>query len=109
MAVEAREKKENGSQLVARVLEDAVEGGEFLEDFGLENDGSAQVSLGNEKFTVAAFTDGEWTGNANEPSVPVPQFVTVNGADRPIEQDETTPGRDAPFFSTYASKDRTDP
>jgi len=104
-----RLRKEDGKPLVARVLEDAVEGGEFLEDFGLENDGNAQVSFGNEEFAVAVFTEGEGTENANEPSVPVPQFVTVDGADRPIDRDETIPGRDAPFFPTYASEDHTDP
>jgi len=104
-----RLRKEDGKPLVARVLEDAVEGGEFFEDFGLESDGNDHVTFGNEEFAVAVFTEGDGTEDANEPSVPVPQSVTVDGADRPIDQDETIPGRDAPFFSTYASEDRTDP
>lgn len=104
-----RLRKEDEKPLVARVLEDAVEGGEFLEEFGLESDANDQVSFGNEEFAVAVFTEGQGTEDANEPSVPVPQSVTVDGTDRPIEQDETIPGRDAPFFPTYAGEDHTDP
>jgi GNAT superfamily N-acetyltransferase len=103
--------RNDGSEtpVVARVLEDAVEGGEFLEAFGLEDDGNAQVTFGNEEFAVAVFTEGEGTTDANEPAVPVPDSVTVAGTDRPLEQDETIPGRDAPFFSTYAGEDHADP
>ena len=58
---------------------------------------------------MTVFTDGEWTGNANEPSVPVPQFVTVNGADRPIEQDETTLGRDRSVRSHLCERESYGP
>lgn len=98
----------DGTPLVARILEDAVEGGEFLENFGLESDANAQVTFGNEEFAVAIFTEGEGTNDANEPNVSVPESVTVDGADRPLERDETVPGRDAPFFVTYTNEDRTD-
>jgi GNAT superfamily N-acetyltransferase/ribosomal protein S27AE len=95
--------------LTGRILEDAVEGSEFLERFGLENDGNDQVSIGGEEFAVAVFTEGHGTDTANEPQVPVPESVTVEGADRHLERDERIPGREAPFFATYTSEDHTDP
>ncbi|WP_336330986.1 GNAT family N-acetyltransferase [Haloarcula sp. CGMCC 1.2071] len=106
--LEGVQEDDDGTPLVARILEDAVEGGEFLEDFDLESDDNAHVTFGNEEFAVAVFTEGEGTEDANEPSVPVPESVTVDGTARPIERDETVPGREAPFFSTYMGEDRTD-
>jgi len=100
---------ETGTPLSARVLEAAVEGGEFLERFGLENDGNDHVSIGGEEFAVAVFTRGDGTEDANEPAVPVPESVRVDGADRPVDHDERIPGTDAPFFPTYSDDSRTDP
>ncbi|PSP72402.1 GNAT family N-acetyltransferase [Halobacteriales archaeon QH_6_68_27] len=93
----------------ARILEDAVEGGEFLEGFGLESDDTDHMSVGGEEFAVAVFTGGEGSDDPNEPAVAVPGSVPVDGAERPLDRDERIPGRDAPFFRTYAGEDRADP
>ena len=97
------------ASLTARILEDAVEGGEFLEGFGLESDDTDHVSVGGEEFAVAVFTGGEGSDDPNEPAVAVPGSVPVDGAERPLDRDERIPGRDAPFFRTYAGEDRADP
>lgn len=98
-----------GQPLTARVLDDAVEGGEFMERFGLESGGSEDVTVGGEEFSVAVFTEGHGTENGNEPTVPVPESVSVDGADRPVDHDEPVPGTDAPFFPTFVDADRSEP
>lgn len=92
--------------LAARILDDAVEGGDFLEEFGLESDGDEDVTLGGEEFAVSTFSEGEGTSDENEPSVEVPDGVTVDGTDRPLDRDERLPGREAPFFPLYTGADR---
>lgn len=95
--------------VTARVLDDAVEGGEFLEGFGLEQSGNDQVTVGGEEFAVTLFTEGEGTDDSNEPAVAVPESVAVDGADRPVDRDDAVPGREAPFFSVYSDEDGEDP
>lgn len=95
--------------MTAYVLEDAVEGGEFLESFGLESDGTETVALADEEFSVVVFTEGSSTETVNEPSVPVPEGVDVDGAAHIVDRDERIPGRSAPFFAIYDTDDCTDP
>lgn len=97
-----------GTPLAARILEDAVEGGEFLEGFGLEPDGNDEMELGGEEFAVDRYAEGNGTEDGNEPTVPVPESVDAEGAERPLDRDEQVAGRDAPFFPTYAGEARTD-
>jgi len=98
----------DGTALAARVLEDAVEGHEFLERFGLESDGNDRTEFGGEEFAVALFTEGEGTDDSNRPSVPVPDSVTTDGADRPLDREESVPGREAPFFPIHVDADRAE-
>lgn len=100
---------DDAEPLAARILEDAVEGGEFLEGFGLESDGTAAVSVGDEEFDVVVFAEGHGTEAENEPSVPVPESVSNDGTDYPLDRDEPIPGRDAPFFPTYSDDSETEP
>ncbi len=95
--------------VLACVLEDAVEGGEFLEGFGLEQNGYDQITVGGEEFAVTVFTEGEGSEMVNEPAVPVPESVTVDGEDRFVDQDESVPGTEAPFFTVYCADHEEDP
>ncbi|WP_435098142.1 GNAT family N-acetyltransferase [Halorubrum sp. N11] len=91
--------------IAASVLDEAVEGGEFLEGFGLKQGEHDQLLVGGEEFAVTMFTEGQSTETANEPTVTVPQSVTVDGADLPVDHDESVPGSEAPFFTVYAADD----
>lgn len=98
-------REESEMPITARILEDAVEGGEFLEEFGLEQSDHEELEVGGEEFGVTVFTEGEGTATADEPTVAVPESVTVDGADRPVDRDDRVPGRDAPFFTVYCGED----
>lgn len=91
--------------IAACVLEEAVEGGEFLKGFGLKEGDHDQIMVGGEEFAVTMFTEGKGTETSNEPTVSVPESVTVDGVDRPVEQDDSIPGREAPFFKLYVADD----
>lgn len=90
--------------IAARVLDDAVEGSQFLEEFGLKQTDHDELLVGGEEFDVTVFTEGEETEISNEPSVPIPESVTVDGVARPINRDESVPGRDAPFFTVDSAE-----
>lgn len=107
--VERIREEDEGASLTARVLEDAVEGLEFLEQFGLERDGNDRIDVGGEEFPVALFTEGEGTDTANEPAVTVPDTVTVEGAERFVNREHEIPGREAPFFHIYSDEAHEDP
>lgn len=107
--VERIREQDDGTPLAGRVLEEAVEGLEFLEQFGLQRDGHDQIEFGGEEFAVALFTEGEGTDTANEPAVTVPDTVTVEGADRLVDRDGEVPGREAPFFPIYSDEGHEDP
>jgi GNAT superfamily N-acetyltransferase len=81
------------TRLTAHVLEDAVEGGEFLGGVGLESDGHVESSIDEEEFSVVVVTEGDATDAPDEPSVPVPDAVTIDGEDHPIDRAERIPGR----------------
>jgi GNAT superfamily N-acetyltransferase/ribosomal protein S27AE len=98
-----------GRSLAARVLDDAVEGHEFLERFGLEQGGNDHVEFGGEEFAVALFTSEGGAHTPNEPTVTVPESVTVDGAERVVDRDEPIPGREAPFFALYSDESQEDP
>ncbi len=94
--------------IAASVLEDAAEGGEFLKGFGLKESDHDQIIVGGEEFGVTMFTEGEGTEISNEPTVPVPESVSIDGVDRPLNRDESVPGTEAPFFTLYAAEDEQD-
>lgn len=96
--------------IAASVLEDAVEGGEFLKGFGLKQSDHDKIMVGGEEFDVAIFTEGEDTESetSTEPEVQVPESVTVDGEDRAVDQDDSIPGREAPFFKLYRAEDEED-
>lgn len=94
--------------IAAAVLEDAVEGGEFLKGFGLKESDHDQIRIGEEEFGVTMFSEGEETVTPNEPSVEVPESVTLDGDERYLDRDETIPGREAPFFTVYTAADEQD-
>lgn len=94
--------------IAASVLDEAVEGGEFLEKFGLKQDDHDRLLIGGEEFAVTLFTAGQSTETSEEPSVTVPQSVTADGVDRPVDHDERVPGSDSPFFRVYTDEDETE-
>ena len=104
-----RGRDEAGTPITARVLDAAVEGGEFLNEFGLGQDGNDNVSIGGEEFGVTVFTEGGGTDTSDEPIVSVPESVTVDGAERSVDRDEAIPGRESPFFSIYSDAAEDDP
>ena len=91
--------------LAACILDEAVEGGEFLEGFGLKQGDHDHLLVGGEEFAVTMFTEGQSTETSTEPTVTVPEFVTVDGVDRPVDRDESVPGSEAPFFTVYSADD----
>ncbi|RAW44619.1 GNAT family N-acetyltransferase [Halorubrum sp. 48-1-W] len=94
--------------IAASILDDAVEGGEFLEGFGLKQSGHDRIRVGGEEFAVTVFTGGQSTANPAEPTVTVPASVTVDGVDRSVDRDDSVPGSEAPFFTVYCADDEAD-
>lgn len=95
--------------LAWEVLDDAVEGGGFCERFGLTEQGRDWLEIGGHEFGVTLYTEGERAETSNEPAVPVPETVRADGAERPLSRNDPIPGREAPFFQTFASPDRESP
>lgn len=100
---------EGGRPVVAQIMANAVEGGEFLEQFGLESDRKEHMRVNGERFAVAVFTEGNGTHDGNVPTVPVPECVSVGGVDRHVDSGDRIPGRNAPFFSTHSGIRGSDP
>jgi len=94
--------------IAANILDDAVEGGAFLEGFGLKQSDHDQIRLGGEEFAVTVFTGGQSTETPAKPTVTVPESVTVDGVDRSVDRDDSVPGSEAPFFTVYCADDETD-
>jgi ribosomal protein S18 acetylase RimI-like enzyme/ribosomal protein S27AE len=90
----------------ARVLEEASEGKEFLERFGLHRSGSERVTFAGDDFVEQVYTPLGTDHPASEPGVEVPASVHVEGAERPVDRSEPLPGTDAPFFPVYADEAR---
>jgi len=49
------------------------------------------------------FTEGQSTETPTEPTVTVPESVTVDGVDLSIDRDDSVPGSEAPFFTVYSA------
>lgn len=94
--------------LAAHILEDAVEGGEFLKRFDLEKAGNDHLHVDGNEFAIAVFAEGQGTYDVNEPTVAVPDSVSVDGVDRFVARDDRIPGREAPFFATYSNENHSD-
>lgn len=93
----------------ACILDAAVEGGEFLEGFGLKRSHNDRIPIGGEEFDVTVFTEGQSTETSTDPSVAVPDSISIDGADRFIDGADDVPGREAPFFPVYSAPEETDP
>jgi len=87
----------------ACILDATVDGGTFLEECGLEQSDHDQIVIGSEEFAVDIFTEGGGTETPNEPSVSIPDSITVDGDERPVDREDTVPGREAPFFVIHGS------
>ena len=98
----------DGRPIAACILDAAVEGGEFLEGFGLKRSHHDRIPIGGEEFDVVVFTEGQSAETSTEPSVGVPDSVSVDGADRFVDGDGGVPGREDPFFPVYSAADETD-
>jgi len=57
--------------IAACILDEAVEGGEFLEGFGLKQGDHDHLLVGGEEFAVTMFTEGQSTETPTEPTVTV--------------------------------------
>lgn len=90
-------------EIRAWVFEEAVEGGEFCEQFGLNRTGNEWMEFGGERFAVGEFSASDETSTPNEPNVEVPSSVAVGGVERPLDRTEPVPGQEAPFFHIYTT------
>lgn len=85
-------------QLRAWVLDQAVEGGEFCTRYGLNRDDNDWAEFGNERFAINIYTATAKSTEPNEPSVELPETVTISGAEHNLLEEEPIPGHEAPFF-----------
>lgn len=97
---------ERGLPLVARVLEEASEGSEFLERFGLHQSGSAELEVEGDRFFEHVYTAAAEDHEPNEPAVEIPDHVDVDGRKLPVDRETKIPGTEAPFFHIYADESR---
>jgi len=105
-----RLREEHGDRPLAwEVLDDAVEGGGFCEQFGLTEQGRDRLEIGGHEFGVTLYAEGDRPEAPNEPAGAVPESVRVDGEDRPLDREEPIPGREAPFFRTFVSTQREEP
>lgn len=98
--------------IAACILDHAVEGGRFLEAFGLREDGNDEITVGTESFDVTLFAEGDPTVSgalSGEPTVSIPDSVTVDGADRPLSDEESVPGSKSPFVTIYCGGETAAP
>lgn len=84
--------------LTARILEAAREGRTFLEEFGLSQTGTTQLEFDSESFREYVYTETGEETDANEPSIDVPETVDAGGQERRVDEEDTVPGTEAPFF-----------
>jgi GNAT superfamily N-acetyltransferase len=109
-ALVERLREEHGDQPLAwEVLDDAVEGAGFCEQFGLTEQGRERLEIGGHEFGVRLYTEGERADEPNEPAVPIPEAEHVDGEARPLDREDPIPGREAPFFRTFVSEARETP
>lgn len=101
--------RDEGVSITGWALDDAVEGGEFCERFGLQQVGTERLAIGEEEYRVTRFAQDGWSDAPNEPEVDVPDGVTVDGAERPLDRDEEIPGRESPFFPLFTDADADEP
>ncbi|WP_262177253.1 GNAT family N-acetyltransferase [Haloarcula laminariae] len=102
-----RLRSEHGDRpLTWEVLDAAVEGGGFCEQFGLAEQGRDSLEVGGHEFGLTVYAEGDRNEELNEPAVPVPETVDADGEDRPLDREEPIPGREAPFFRTFVTEDR---
>jgi GNAT superfamily N-acetyltransferase len=109
-ALVERLREEHGDHPLAwEVLDEAVEGGGFCEQFGLREQGRDRFEVGGYEFAVTLYAERARVDEPNEPAVPVPERVAVDGEPRPLDRGDPIPGREAPFFRTFVSTAREEP
>jgi GNAT superfamily N-acetyltransferase/ribosomal protein S27AE len=96
---------EADAPVTARILETASEGRQFLERFDLSQTGTTDLEVDGERFTEHVYTPGEDESDAAEPSVEVPETVTVDGRDLTLDRDDEVPATEAPFFGLFETDD----
>lgn len=84
--------------VTARILKAASEGGQFLESFGLTRTGTTQLELDREQFDEHVYATTGTELEANEPSVEVPETVSVDDRVLTVDTAAEVPGTLAPFF-----------
>jgi len=97
--------EEEGRRFTARVLEEASEGSQFLERFGLHEGDAETFEFGEESFTERVYTADAPAADANEPAVDVPETVTADGRELPLDRDDRIPGSESPFYHVYLDRD----
>ena len=103
-------REEHGDRpIVWAVLDDAVEGGEFCDQFGLGEHGRDRLDVGGHEFAMTIYAEGHRVDEHNEPAVPVPERVSTDGKSRPLARDDLIPGREAPFLRIFASSEMGSP
>ena len=103
-------REEHGDHpIVWEVLDDAVEGGEFCDQFGLGEHGRDWLDIGGHEFAMTFCAKGHRVDEPNEPTVPAPERVSVDGESRPLARDDLLPGREAPFLRIFASSEMGSP
>jgi len=91
--------------VTARILETASEGGGFLEQFGLSRTGTTSLEFDEERFLEYVYTDVGTNVDANEPTIEVPETVSVDGDKLTVDREDEVPGANAPFFGLYENED----
>jgi len=104
--VEEAQQLGDDQQMIAHILQEAREGSEFLERFGLRETDSDQADIGGESFHYRQFTPGGQTHDANEPSVTVPETVIVDGDELFLDREEQVPAIKAPFYKLYVDTEQ---
>ena len=95
---------EAGADLTAVVLEDAVEGRDFFEQFGFTEAGTEWVEFDGEELSATILSTAEDTESEtpSEPSVEVPETAAVGDETYAVDRESPIPARDAPFFPLRA-------
>lgn len=97
------------ARFTANILREAREGGEFLERFDLYETDSDETDIGGVTFHYQIYTPKRTTHGVSEaesedprePTVDVPEYITVDGDELIVNRDELIPGTEAPFFPIY--------
>lgn len=99
---------ERGKPFTAQILDEATEGGNFLERFGLNQTDTTKTEFRNQELSAHIYSKRGDEMDPNEPEVEVPEHISVEGTERPVDREEPIAGSESPFFLTYTGPDRTE-